>query len=208
MNIPHHELEKYCEEHSSAISARLQELIDYTLEHHTGGQMLSGPYQGIALQMLSKAIRPQRILEIGTYTGFSALCLLEGLSANGELWTIEIDERMRSTHELFLTDPRIRVLYGDVKEIWPQINCTFDLVFIDAAKKDYETLLYLCLEKLNKDGSILVDNVLWKGRVLGKENPDKNTEFIRLFNQQVHQDDTLLKILLPLRDGLYWIMKK
>jgi predicted O-methyltransferase YrrM len=208
MNLLYDLIEEYCEQHSSSVDSVKQALIAHTIAHHTGHHMLSGSFQGVLLEMISKSIRPRQILEIGTYTGFSAICLAEGLTDDGELWTVEIDDRMRDTHAQFLTDPRIRVLYGDVKELWPTIVATFDLIFIDAAKKDYESLLYLCLEKLNPGGSILVDNVLWKGRVLGEESPDKNTDVIRQFNEIVSKDERLQKILLPVRDGLYWIMKK
>lgn len=214
MELSHLEIENYCAAHSSLGTNLQQDLIKYTEGNIHGSQMLSGIFQGTLLTIISKSIQPLRILEIGTFTGFSALCLAEGLRKDGNLISFEIDKKLKSVHDQFIEKSsfadKIEIIYGDVNIILPTMKTLFDLVYIDGSKKDYPSLFNLCLEKLAPNGSILVDNVLWKGKVLPgyKEEPDKNTAILKDFNNTVSGNEKLLKILLPIRDGLYWIMKK
>ena len=214
MNIPHEQLEAYCEAHSSGAATLQQALIDHTEANHAGAGMLTGAFQGVLLTLISRSIRPQRILEIGTYTGFSALCLAEGLTPDGKLTTFEIDEKLKPTHDQYVARSaranQIDIVYGDVNALLPAMDEKFDLVYIDATKKDYPALLDLCLEKLAPGGSILIDNVLWKGKVLPDYSgeTDRNAEILKKFNTEVGNNEKLLSIMLPIRDGLYWIMKK
>ena len=213
MNISQELIEHYCETHTSRINPLLAELIEYTESNHTGAGMLTGAFQGIFLSMLSRTIQPKNILEIGTYTGFSALCMTEGLQAEGRLYTFEINPKLKATHDQFIRNhpkgSQIEIIYGDANVLLPEMDIIFDLVYIDGTKKDYAFLLETALEKLSPHGSILVDNVLWKGKVLSTEEiqKDKNTAILALFNSSVAADPRFTKIMLPIRDGLYWIMK-
>ena len=176
-------------------------------------RMLSGHLQGRVLSMLSKMIQPQRILEVGTYTGYSALCLAEGLSAKGKLHTIECDDELEDfIRENIQSSPyqeQIVLHIGDAKKLIPEMDVMFDLVFLDADKREYQVYYDAVFPKLRKGGFVLVDNTLWDGKVLLEvDEKDNQTEAIRKFNDYVAADSRVEKLILPLRDGLTLIRKK
>ena len=176
-------------------------------------RMLSGHLQGRVLSMFSKMIQPDNILEIGTFTGYSALCLAEGLTAKGKLHTIELDDELE---DLILEnvagsafEDKITLYIGDAKTLIGQIDATFDLVFIDADKREYQAYYDAVFHKVRQGGYLLVDNTLWDGKVLKDSDPhDKQTEAINQFNKMIAQDVRIEKLILPLRDGLTIIRKK
>lgn len=212
MNMDHDLITAYCGQMSDDVPAYLTALDQYTHEHHSGAEMLSGAFQGRLLSLISKMIRPKVVLEIGTYTGYSALCFAEGLAPEGRVHSIDVDERLKPTHDLFIGNSpyadRITIYFEDAKQLIPRLDLTLDLVFIDGAKKDYATIFDLCLPKLRKGGVILADNVLWKGKVLIEGPVDANTAAIKSFNEKVYNNDEVDKFMLPIRDGLFWITKK
>ena len=175
-------------------------------------RMLSGHYQGRVLSMLSKMTNPGRILEIGTYTGYATLCLAEGLTENGFIHTIdinaELEDMVRANFSRSPLNEKIIYHQGDATKIIPELNEVFDLVFIDADKKNNETYYNLLIDKLRPGGIIIVDNVLWSGKVLNEKNIDQNTAIITNFNKMVSKDQRVEKLILPIRDGLFIIRKK
>lgn len=175
-------------------------------------RMLSGHYQGKLLSMISKMINPERILEIGTFTGYATLCLAEGLRENGRIYTIdinlELEDMVRSNFKRSNLDSKIMYQIGDAKEIIPTLNEIFDLVFIDADKKNNATYYDMIIDKVRSGGLILVDNVLWSGKVLDESVSDQKTSFISKFNEMVSSDQRVEKLILPIRDGLFLIRKK
>jgi len=174
-------------------------------------RMLSGHYQGRVLSMLSKMLSPERILEIGTFTGYATLCLAEGLTKNGLIHTIdvnaELEDMVRSNFSKSPYREKIVCHLGDAAYIIPQLNEVFDIVFIDADKKNNGTYYNLVLDKLRSGGLIIVDNVLWSGKVL-EEQIDQNTTIIANFNEMVMKDQRVNKLILPVRDGLFIVRKK
>ena len=176
-------------------------------------RMLSGHLQGKFLEFISKMIKPERILEIGTFTGYSAICLAKGLSENGLLFTIEINDERKIIIEEFIGkaefSDKIKLLIGDAIKLIPKITEVFDLVFIDADKPNYLNYYKAVLPKLKSGGFILIDNVLWDGKVVHKvSRDDKSTKGIVDFNNYVQNDTTVENLMLPLRDGLMLIRKK
>ena len=175
-------------------------------------RMLSGHYQGRVLSMLSKMTNPERILEIGTYTGYATLCLAEGLTENGFIHTIdinaELEDMVRANFSRSPLNEKIIYHQGDAAKIIPELNDVFDLVFIDADKKNNETYYNLLINKLRPGGIIIVDNVLWSGKVLNEKKIDQNTAIITNFNKMVSKDQRVEKLILPIRDGLFIIRKK
>jgi len=174
--------------------------------------MLSGHYQGRVLSFLSKLIQPRRILEIGTFTGYATICLAEGLTEDGVIDTIEVnrelEEMLVSHFKLTNVGKKIKLHFGEAVTIIPAFEeITFDLVFIDADKKNNFTYFQLVFDKVRSGGLIIIDNVLWKGRVYGEEN-DADTQIIRKLNDQITADDRVEKLILPVRDGLLIIRKK
>jgi len=175
-------------------------------------RMLAGHLQGRILKMLVRMHRPQRILEIGTYTGYATLCLAEGLPEGGEVHTVEIDDEMESfSREAFDRSPlkdKIRLYIGDVRDVLPRIEGWFDMVYIDGDKRDYCDYYDCVFDRIPSGGIILADNTLWNGKVLETPNPsDKQTLGIIRFNEMIKQDKRIEKIILPLRDGLTVIYK-
>jgi caffeoyl-CoA O-methyltransferase len=169
--------------------------------------MLSGGYQGRILSMISKLIQPKNILEIGTYTGYSALCLAEGLQKNGTLITIDKNEELEDFAKKYFEksnyNAQIKQLIGDALDIIPTLNEKFDLVFIDADKENYTNYFKMIIDKMNSGGVILSDNVLWSGKVVEKiDSNDKDTKVLVEFNKMLNTDDRIETILLPIRDGL------
>lgn len=200
----------YIEQHSSPESDVLKQITRSTHLEVINPRMLSGHVQGRVLSMFSQMIRPQRILELGTFTGYSALCLAEGLTENGKLITIEHNDEMESAIRrniaLSPLGEKIELVIGDAKEELRQLGErreAFDLVFIDADKKEYCDYLDLVLPLMRSGGWILADNTLWDGHIIDPAyDKDKQTVALREFNDKVAQDSHLEKVILPLRDGL------
>ncbi len=207
MHFLSEELEDYVEKHSENEPELLAALNRETHLKILSPRMLSGHFQGRVLSMLSKLIRPKNILEIGTYTGYSALCLCEGIQDNGVLHTIDIkDELVGFQRKYFDQSPwgkQIAQYLGPATEIIPTLNDTFDLVFIDADKENYLNYYELIMPKMNQGGVILSDNVLWSGKVLEpiKDN-DRSTKALMAYNEHLKNDPRVETVLLPIRDGL------
>jgi len=174
-------------------------------------RMISGHYQGRVLSLLSKILNPKRILEIGTFTGYATLCLAEGLVNEGKIITIDINEELEDKVRGYFSESgfedKIDYRIGNAVELIPDINEQFDLVFIDADKKNNGVYYDLIFDKLKSGGIILVDNVLWSGKVLTNIN-DTDTSNISTFNQMVTNDARVEKLILPIRDGIFVIRKK
>ena len=206
-------IEDYSEAHTEQENELLRKLNRETHAKVLNPRMLSGHLQGRFLSMISRMIRPERILEIGTYTGYSALCLCEGLQANGKIVTIDINEELETmTGKYFADSPyasNIDYRIGNALEIIPLLQETFDVVFIDADKINYISYFNLCLEKVRKGGFIIADNVLWSGKVAQAElkKSDKDTQLLIEFNRMVHEDERVSNLLLPVRDGLMILQK-
>ena len=176
-------------------------------------RMLSGHMQGNLLLMLSKMIQPKQILEIGTYTGYSGICLAQGLQENGKLHTIDVNEELEKMVRSFFDEAgltnSVNYYLGNALTIIPTINETFDLVFIDADKKNYAAYYDLVFDKVRTGGYIIADNVLWSGKVLDPENKmDADTKAIHDYNKKIHNDPRVEHMLLPVRDGLMIARKK
>ena len=207
MHFISQELEDYIEQHSEKEPALLAALNKETYQKILLPRMLSGHFQGRVLSMLSKLIRPINILEIGTYTGYSALCLCEGMQENGQLHTIDIKEELLDFQRKHFDKSRwgkqIIQHLGEAVGIIPALDLKFDLVFIDADKENYLNYFELILPKMNKGGIILSDNVLWSGKVLEPLNPkDLSTKILLEYNQLLATDPRVETVLLPIRDGL------
>jgi caffeoyl-CoA O-methyltransferase len=207
MHFMSDELENYVVEHSENEPQLLQELNRETHVKVLQPRMLSGHFQGRVLSLLSKIIQPTTILEIGTYTGYSALCLAEGLAKNGKLHTIDINEELQEMQQrYFNASPHGKNIIphiGNALEIIPALNETFDLVFIDADKENYSNYFDLVIDKMKPGGIILSDNVLWSGKVLADAKPnDKSTLAIKDYNKKLKEDSRVETVLLPIRDGL------
>ena len=207
-------LSEYIEQHSSPESAVLQQITRSTHLEVINPRMLSGHVQGRVLSMLSQMIRPKRILELGTFTGYSALCLAEGLQEDGKLVTLEHNDEMeaaiRRNFSLSPLGEKIELVIGNAKEVLTnfELDEHFDLVFIDADKKEYCDYLDLVLPLMREGGWILADNTLWDGHIIDPAyDKDKQTLSLRAFNDKVAQDERLEKVILPLRDGLTIIRK-
>jgi caffeoyl-CoA O-methyltransferase len=210
MEIIQPEIQRYTEDHTSAPADILKKVDRETHAHILKPRMLSGHLQGRLLSMLSSMIKPKTILEIGTYTGYSAICLAEGLLSGGRLITIDINEeledRVRKYFEEAGLKDQIDYRIGNARTIIPQLKETFDLVFIDADKENYSAYYDLVIDRVNLQGYILADNVLWSGKVLN-ERPDKDTVALLNFNNKVQNDDRVENVLLPIRDGIM-VMRK
>ena len=207
MHFISQELEDYIENHSQKEPELLAALNKETYQKILLPRMLSGHFQGRVLSMLSKLIRPKSILEIGTYTGYSALCLCEGMQENGILHTIDIKEELLDfQRKYFDKSPwgkQIVQHLGEAIHIIPNLDIKFDLVFIDADKENYLNYFDLIVPKMNKGGIILSDNVLWSGKVLEPLQPnDISTKILLEYNQVVKNDPRIETVLLPIRDGL------
>ncbi len=201
------QLDDYVVAHSQVEPELLQQLTRETYQKILQPRMLSGHYQGRVLSMLSKLINPKTILEIGTYTGYSALCLAEGLQKNGKLHTIDVNEELvdfqRKYFDKSNCGTQIQQHLGSALDIIPTLNTTFDLVFIDADKPNYVNYFHAIIDKMNTGGVILSDNVLWSGKVLEKLNPkDESTKIILAYNKLLNDDERIETVLLPIRDGL------
>jgi predicted O-methyltransferase YrrM len=200
-------IEKYCTLHSTLESETLKMINRDTQANLLKPRMLSGHLQGRILSLISAILKPTNILEIGTYTGYSAICLAEGLTENGKLLTIEADEeletRILKNIELAEMSSKIELKIGKALEVIPTLTQNFDLVFIDADKLNYIKYYDLVIEKLNIGGLIISDNVLWDGKVVNDNKKDKTTQLLRQFNTHLFNDNRTQKVLLPIRDGLF-----
>ena len=205
-------IRQYIEANSSAEDPLLQEITRDTHLHVLNPRMLSGHFQGRLLSFLSHMVQPQQILEIGTFTGYATLCLAEGLASDGTLTTIDINEEIAERTKAHFSKSRfnhqITIKTGDALKIIPKLKTHWELVFIDADKENYLTYYEMVLPQLNSGGFIIVDNVLWDGKVIDKNETDKKTKSLRLFNNFVHQDARVDNLLLPIRDGLMILRKK
>jgi len=204
--------QRYAEKYSSPEDELLREIAEFTNAHHSHAHMLSGHLQGKFLQMVSAMIRPSRVLEIGTFTGYSAICLCAGLQDNGILHTIECRQDDAATASgYFSRSPyaqQIRLHIGDAQQIIDELDERLDLVFIDADKENYVNYFNLVFPKLSPNGFILADNVLFHGQVLEEEIRGKNAKAIQAFNEYINSRTDIEKVILPLRDGLSLIRKR
>lgn len=207
MNFLPAPIEEYIVSHSAKEPELLQQLTRETNQKILQPRMLSGHYQGRVLSMISKIVNPKNILEIGTYTGYSALSLAEGMKKGGKLHTIDVNEELFDFQKKYFQasdyhDAIVQHL-GDATKIIPELNEKFDLVFIDADKPNYPTYFKLIIEKMNKGGIILSDNVLWSGKVVEKlQEDDPSTAALLEYNQILNEDARLETVILPIRDGL------
>ena len=207
-------LDEYISEHSTPENATLEAITRDTHVHILNPHMLSGHVQGRVLSMISHMIRPKRILELGTFTGYSALCLAEGLTEGGKLITIEHNDELEETIERNLSQSSLRdkieLRIGDCKEILDHayMHDAYDLVFIDADKREYCEYLELVYPLVPVGGFILADNTLWDGHIIDPAyDKDKQTLGLRAFNEKLKEDDRFEQVILPLRDGLTLIRK-
>ena len=204
--------DQYAEKYTSEQNELLQEILQHTLQTHPAANMISGHVQGQFLSMISKIINPRRILEIGTFTGFSALCLAEGLVADGLLYTMELRDADADTAQAYFNRSsfgnKIKLVRGNAAELIPGINEEWDLVFIDADKTGYIHYYELVLPSLKKGGIILADNVLFHGEVLEETIKGKNAIAISAFNEHLKADFRVETTLITIRDGLMMIRKK
>jgi len=206
-------LSDYCEIYTSSESETLAKLNRETYLKVVSPRMLSGHLQGRFLSFISKLHQPKLIVEIGTYTGYSALCLAEGLAENGKLISIDVNEETSAFAKSFIDKTefanKIELVVADAKEHIKSINDPIDMVFIDADKKNYLSYYHLVIDKLSKGGLIIADNVLWSGKITMPESEmDRETLALHQFNQFVQQDTRVENMLLPIRDGLMIVRKK
>lgn len=200
-------LDTYVVNHTEKEPELLEQLTRETYQKILQPRMLSGPYQGRVLSILSKLINPKNILEIGTYTGYSALCIAEGMQKDGELHTIDINEELedfqRKYFDLSPYGHQIHQHIGNATEIIPNLVMKFDLVFIDADKPNYPTYFDIIIDKMNPGGVILSDNVLWSGKVIEDvKKDDLSTKALLAYNKMLVDDNRIETVLLPIRDGL------
>src|SRR5687768_3909057 len=211
MNEIKNELTEYAERFTSGESEPLAELRRHCYEHYEDSSMLSGFFQGRVLSMISHMVRPRVVLEIGTYLGYSALCFAEGLAEGGKVITLDIVEETNRVARSFVerTEYRDRIEFhlGEALNIIPYLPETFDVVFIDADKRNYSNYYDLVFEKIRPGGFIIADNVLWSGRVLDDEK-DEDTQALHDFNKMVLADERVSNVLLPIRDGLMVVCKQ
>ena len=212
MNFLDPEIEQYAEAHTTPESSLLAQITRDTYLEVLQPRMLSGHLQGRVLSMLSKMIRPNAILEIGTYTGYSALCLAEGLSAHGTLLTIDKNIELYDRANAYFSESefasKIQMLKGNALNIVPDLKQKWDLIFIDADKENYQNYYDLTLPNLNKGGFIIADNVLWSGKVIDANENDVDTTALRSFNTSLIEDNRVEVLMLPVRDGLTVVRKK
>ncbi len=212
MNFIPESIHHYAEIHSSAEPELLSRLRRETHLNYLYPRMLSGVLQGRWLSMISKLVRPAYILEIGTYTGYSAICLSEGLVQGGILHSIELDPELKAIASQYIAEAGFADLVhlhtGAALDIIPSLPSNIDLVFMDAEKYEYPDYFEAVLPKMNSGGLILADNVLWSGQVADAAIQDKKTNALRAFNAKVVEDSRVEVVLLPLRDGISMIRKK
>lgn len=205
------DLQKYVTDHTSAESDLLKKINRETHVQVMRPRMLSGHVQGRFLSFISQLLQPECILEIGTYTGYSAICLAEGLRPSGKLITLDINDELETRVRNYFQEAglagKIDYRIADARKIISTLNVRFDLVFIDADKENYALYYDLVFDKVKPGGIILADNVLWSGKITDK-NPDKDTRALQAFNLKIHNDTRVENMLLPLRDGIMMVRKK
>ena len=211
-DIVNNKIEDYIRKNSSKEPEILKDLNKETYLKVLNPRMLSGHIQGRFLSIITKLIKPKKILEIGTYTGYSAICMAEGLIENGIIHTIDINEELVTIQNKYFAKSKcnnsIIQHVGDARSIIKSINEKFDLVFLDADKENYIEYYELVIEKVKKGGLIIADNVLWTGKVVEPEKDDDElTQYLIDFNKMINEDDRVENIILPLRDGLNVILK-
>ncbi len=207
------ELDNYIVKHSEEESKLLQQLTRETYQKILQPIMLSGHYQGRVLSMISKLISPKSILELGTFTGYSTLCLAEGLQTDGELHTIDFNEELVDFQRKYFDKSdyghQIHQHLGNALDVIPKLDNTFDLVFIDADKPNYINYFNLIIDRLSSGGIILSDNVLWHGKVIEKlDSKDNSTKAVLEYNKLLKEDSRIETVMLPIRDGLTISRKK
>jgi predicted O-methyltransferase YrrM len=211
LELIHPLVQGYAEKYTSAEEALVKEINEYTMQHHPEAVMLSGHLQGKVLEMISCMIQPRRILEIGTFTGYSGLCLAKGLAEDGELHTIELRQedaqRARAYFDRSQFASRIISHTGNALTIIPELDQTWDLVFIDADKPAYIEYFNLVFPRLRKNGFILADNIFFHGQVLEEPVKGKSAVGIKAFNDFINTSTGIEKVVLTVRDGLYLIRK-
>lgn len=212
MEILPHDLQTYLDDHCDPEPEALQTINRETYLKVLKPHMLSGHYQGRLLSFLSKMIQPKRILEIGTFTGYATICLAEGLTEDGIIHTIEVnremEEMLNSHFKSTNVENKIRLHFGAAEAVIADLDeKNFDIVFIDADKKNNYAYFQLIFDKVRSGGLIIIDNVLWKGKVYGEEN-DADTQGIRKLNDMITADTRVEKLILPVRDGILLIRKK
>jgi len=210
-NFINKDILEYSEKYSQQEPEILQELNRETHLKILNPRMLSGFFQGRLLSIISKLIKPKKVLEIGTYTGYSAICISEGMNKNGIIHTIDKNEELNTIQKKYFKksglENNIIQYNGCALDIIPKIEEKFDLIFIDADKENYINYFNLVIDKLNNNGVILADNVLWSGKVINSEDHDLTTNVLREFNKNVNNDNRVETILLPIRDGISIIRK-
>lgn len=210
MNFLDKNLEAYVQQHTEQEPELLQQLTRETHLKVLQPRMLSGAYQGRLLALISKLVAPQHVLEIGTFTGYSALCMAEGLQSNGRIDTIDVDEELSDMQRRYFDasgyGSQIVQHLGNAATIIPKLTGTFDLVFIDADKEQYPLYFDLIVERVQAGGLIIADNVLWSGKVVTKDT-DEATQALVRFNKKVVEDSRVETVLLPVRDGLTLLRK-
>jgi len=211
LELIHPLVQQYAEDYSSPENILIKEVNDFTMQHHAEPQMLSGHLQGKVLEMLSCMLRPRRILEIGTFTGYSALCMAKGLTDDGQLHTIELREADAALSRAYFNrssfSKQIISHTGNALDIIAGLEEEWDLVFIDADKPAYIEYFNLVLPRLRKNGFILADNIFFHGQVLEKEIKGKSAKGIQAFNEFIKNRIDIEKVVLTIRDGLFLIRK-
>jgi predicted O-methyltransferase YrrM len=204
-------IEEYLEQHTTPMDEVLASLYRETHLHAMNPRMASGPVQGRFLQFLCQLMHPKKVLEIGTFTGFSTICMARGMAPDSHLTTIEANEEYEGIIRKYLDKAgvadRVRLIIGDAKTVIPTLKDGFDLIFIDADKVSYPIYYDLVIDKLNPSGILLADNVLWEGKVLNTNTKERDTQAIQTFNNKVQCDPRVENVLLPLRDGLMMVRK-
>lgn len=211
MDIINTQIQLYAESFSTSEDNLLRGISAYTQQHHPEHHMISGHLQGKLLEMISCMVRPKRILEIGTFTGYSAICLAKGLTDDGKLHTIELREKDAAIAQGFFNRSsyadRIILHTGNALEIIPKLAETWDLVFIDADKSSYIEYFNLIMSKVRQNGFILADNIFFHGQVLEENTKNKSAKAVKEFNEFIRQRNDIDKVIMTLRDGLYLIRK-
>jgi caffeoyl-CoA O-methyltransferase len=211
MELINDRVQQYAEKYSSPEDSLIKEVAEWTYKNHPEAQMLSGHLQGKFLEMISCLVKPRRILEIGTFTGYSALCLAKGLTDEGKLHTIELRSDDAAVSKGFFLrsnyNNKIILHEGSALDIIPSLDEIWDLVFIDADKPQYVEYFNLVLPKLRKNGVILADNIFFHGQVLEEDVKGRSAKGIQAFNDYIQKRSDIEKVILTLRDGLYLIRK-
>ena len=206
------EIEEYCEKHSSKEDDILYHLYRETYQKTLRPRMISGHIQGLFLQMISNLVKPKRILELGTFTGYSTICLAKGLTNDGLIYTIEEEPELEYIiHKYLHQTPfysKVKLMIGKALDFIPSLHETWDIIYIDADKTNYLNYYKILLPSLSKNGILLADNVLWSGKILNHpSSDDKETKALSEFNEYVKNDNNVTNLLLPLRDGIMIVQK-